>query len=227
MNNEYQQTTTSMADRDDVADGFAADESRFLEPDYLKREGIPPQGSWPLHVPRWNGEPLAGKTILLWPEQGYGDNIQFVRYASLVADLGATVIVGCHPKLQRLFRTVRGGLHAPCSLEELQELPGAYDYHAPILSLPYLFGTTVETIPAELITRVDFSKFWEHYLGDKLFDAFTEDGLRQAKHDLLRSGVPPMTVVAYFTHLGGMVGTLDGVVGRIERIQDELFEAVA
>lgn len=130
-----------------LREGFRAWETRFLDPGYLEREGIPRQGRWPLDVPPWAGpeEPLDGKTVLLWTEQGYGDAIQFIRYAPMVADLGARVIVGCQPELQRLFRTVKG-VDAVYTLSELRQ--AHYDYHAPVLSLPYLFGTTVETIPA-------------------------------------------------------------------------------
>ena len=144
---------------DPLAECFAAEERRFLDPAYLKREDIPPQGTWPLDVPRWDGyTSLEGRTILLWSEQGHGDTIQYIRYAPMLAQRGATVHVGCHPKLARLFSTAPGIAKIYARPDELAGaglspkaglLPKAtYDLHAPILSLPYLFGTTLETIPA-------------------------------------------------------------------------------
>lgn len=147
-----------------LREGFAAWERRLLEPEYLGREGIPQQGTYPLDVPRWDGptdlgadgRPMAGKTglrgeaptILLWPEQGHGDVLQFVRYAALVAELGASVLVACHPALRRLLSTAKGVSKVYGSW---QELGGAkYDLHAPILSLPYIFGTSLGTIPASV-----------------------------------------------------------------------------
>ncbi|ULA61618.1 MAG: hypothetical protein LZF60_340159 [Nitrospira sp.] len=123
-------------------EGFQELEHRLQCPSYLASEGIPV-----LPVPRWDGQRLDGKTILLWAEQGYGDNIQFIRYAPMVAERGGSVIVACPPALQRLFGTVRGISKVYKSAEEFSG--ASYEYQAPILSLPYLFGTTIETIPAD------------------------------------------------------------------------------
>ncbi len=94
--------------------------------------------------PRWQGEDLTGKTILLYAEQGFGDTIQFVRYAPLLAARGATVLVGCPPPLQRLLETVPG---VDRVIADGAPRP-AFDYHIPLLSLPLLCQTTLETIPA-------------------------------------------------------------------------------
>jgi tetratricopeptide (TPR) repeat protein len=94
--------------------------------------------------PRWRGEePLAGKTILLYAEQGYGDTIQFVRYAPLVAALGARVILEVQPELTRLmaaFKDVEVIVHG-------RPLP-AFDLQCPLMSLPLAFRTELATIPA-------------------------------------------------------------------------------
>jgi tetratricopeptide (TPR) repeat protein len=96
--------------------------------------------------PLWDGRPLQGKTILLHAEQGLGDTIQFIRYAALVKDRGARVIVECQEPLVRLLAGCRG-------VDELigrgKDLP-AFDVHAPLLSLPGVFNTSLETIPAEI-----------------------------------------------------------------------------
>lgn len=96
--------------------------------------------------PPWAGEDVAGRTLLLHAEQGFGDTIQFARYARLAADRGAKVILTVHPALTRLLArldprvTVTAGPpHAP--------LP-AYDRHCPLLSLPRAFNTTLDSIPA-------------------------------------------------------------------------------
>ncbi|BBK44656.1 hypothetical protein STVA_46760 [Allostella vacuolata] len=98
----------------------------------------------PFTQPRWRGEPIAGRTIVLWGEQGHGDSLQFVRYASLVADRGARVVVIAQTALQRLLRSVAG----VDRVVEPGQPVGPHDLHAPLMGLPELFGTTVETIPA-------------------------------------------------------------------------------
>jgi tetratricopeptide (TPR) repeat protein len=95
--------------------------------------------------PLWLGrEDVAGKTVLIHPEQGLGDAIQFIRYASLVAGRGAKVLVACHRTLRRLFSTVEGVAAAITP----DEAPRDFDCHVPLMSLPLAFGTTLETIPA-------------------------------------------------------------------------------
>jgi Flp pilus assembly protein TadD len=96
--------------------------------------------------PVWDGSPLDGRTILIHAEQGYGDLLQFVRYAPLVKARGGTVLVECaapmHPLLSRC-----GGIDA--LLPKKPPLP-AFDVHAPLMSLPGILGTTVATIPADV-----------------------------------------------------------------------------
>jgi hypothetical protein len=95
--------------------------------------------------PPWDGRPLEGRTILLHAEQGFGDTIQFIRYAPLVEQCGARVIVECQKPLVRL-------LAAWPQLEQVvpqgEPLP-PFDVHAPLLSLPGIFHTSLETIPAQ------------------------------------------------------------------------------
>ncbi|MBW4691512.1 MAG: tetratricopeptide repeat protein [Lyngbya sp. HA4199-MV5] len=96
--------------------------------------------------PLWDGSPLDGKTILLHAEQGFGDTIQFIRYAALVKALGAQVIVECPPELQTLLESATG---IDQYVAQGTPLP-TFDLHAPLLSLPHLLGTTLETIPATI-----------------------------------------------------------------------------
>ena len=96
---------------------------------------------------RWRGdEELDGKTILLIAEQGFGDVIQFVRYAPLVAARGAKVLVGVHSSLTDLVATVPGISQV---LGEDEALPDV-DLYCPLLSLPLAFGTELMTIPAKV-----------------------------------------------------------------------------
>jgi tetratricopeptide (TPR) repeat protein len=94
--------------------------------------------------PRWQGESFAGRTLLLYGEQGFGDTIQFVRYAKYVAERGGRVILECQPSLKTLLQ-LAGGIHQVLGYGE--PLP-PFDLHAPLLSLPAIFQTTVATIPA-------------------------------------------------------------------------------
>lgn len=96
--------------------------------------------------PRWRGESLSGRTILLHAEQGLGDALQFFRYVPLVRDLGARVVVECQPELKRLFARTPG-LAAVVGRGEA--LP-PFDLHCPFMSLPLACGTTLATVPANV-----------------------------------------------------------------------------
>ena len=97
--------------------------------------------------PLWLGnESLIGKTLLITIEQGFGDYIQFIRYAFLVEKLGAKVILEAPLLLMKLASTLKGHF---IFVESGKSLPD-FDYYCPIVSLPLAFKTTVETIPATL-----------------------------------------------------------------------------
>ena len=96
--------------------------------------------------PRWQGEDIAGKRVLLHCEQGFGDTLQFIRYAPMVTARGAQVTGAVQPELYRLLRGLRG-VHAVIPANT--PMP-EHDVFCPLLSLPRAFGTTLETIPGEL-----------------------------------------------------------------------------
>jgi Tfp pilus assembly protein PilF len=97
--------------------------------------------------PRWSGaEPVFGKTVLLHAEQGFGDTIQFIRYAPVVAGAGATVIVEAPTPLRRLIEDVEG---VSTVIARGEPVPG-FDLHCPLLSTPLAFRTTLETVPADI-----------------------------------------------------------------------------
>jgi tetratricopeptide (TPR) repeat protein len=114
---------------------------------------------------RWRGEAsLAGRSILLQAEQGYGDTIQFCRYASLIAKLGARVIVEAPAALAGLLRSLNGVSQVVIQGEPLPP----FDYHCPLLSLPLAMRTRLETIPAAvpyLRPGEEYRRRWNERLG--------------------------------------------------------------
>jgi Flp pilus assembly protein TadD len=124
----------------DFVEGFALFEARFSKRDPVPRLQVA--------TPLWQGENLAGKTVIITTEQAFGDAIQFVRYLPMLAQQGARVILYNHlPPLQQLFASVPG---VTAVITSLSELPMA-DYQIPMLSLPRLFSTTSVNIPNRLI----------------------------------------------------------------------------
>ena len=98
-----------------------------------------------LAQPRWTGQALNGETVLLYAEQGFGDTLQFCRYAPMVAAAGGQVVLVVPKPLHRLMTTLDGVVRV---MSEDEEMLPPFDYHCPLLSLPFAFGTTMETIPA-------------------------------------------------------------------------------
>lgn len=96
--------------------------------------------------PRWDGAPLEGRTLLVHAEQGLGDSIQFVRYLPLIEDRGGRVIFLCPPPLEAMFRTLRSSVELVADAKRLPKI----DVQIPLMSLPYLLGTRLETIPADV-----------------------------------------------------------------------------
>ena len=94
--------------------------------------------------PQWRGKDLTGKIILLHAEQGFGDIIQFVRYAPMVAARGATVILEGPDALLPLLSDIEG---VTALVSRGAPLP-PFDLHCPLMSLPLAFGTTLATVPA-------------------------------------------------------------------------------
>jgi Flp pilus assembly protein TadD len=94
--------------------------------------------------PRWQGEPLNGRMILLHAEQGLGDTIQFARFVPMVIERGGNAVLECQPELVRLLDSSRFGCKV---IAKGQSLP-TFDLHCPLLSLPRVLGTTVQNVPA-------------------------------------------------------------------------------
>lgn len=108
----------------------------------------------------WKGTSVKGKTILLHPEQGFGDTIQFIRYAPYLKARGARVVVECNADLGLLLSTCPGVDHVyvPKLLDRnsngdsfrFEIPPPKFDLRAALMSLPHLFGTTLENIPSKV-----------------------------------------------------------------------------
>lgn len=93
--------------------------------------------------PLWRGEPIAGRRILLWGEQGAGDGIQFVRYAPLVRNAGGEPVLEVLPHLERLVSWMAG----PYSVVNALTAGVEFDLHCPLMSLPERFRTGLNSIP--------------------------------------------------------------------------------
>ncbi len=102
-----------------------------------------------LAFPRWQGESLVGRSLLVTYEAGHGDMIQFCRYIPLLKYIGAAhITLLCHPALKRLMSGL-DGLDAVCNFNEA--LPYThFDCWTPLMSAPYHLGTRTETVPAKL-----------------------------------------------------------------------------
>ncbi|MES2187621.1 MAG: tetratricopeptide repeat protein [Pseudomonadota bacterium] len=107
---------------------------------------------FPAHtrVPRWAGEPLAGRSLLVWPEQGHGDQTQFCRYLAILRaqQRPARLTFACSAPLVPLLRSVAGP-DAVIAQHEAAAALEQHDFWVPLLSLPLLCGTTLATIPGE------------------------------------------------------------------------------
>jgi tetratricopeptide (TPR) repeat protein len=99
---------------------------------------------WSFPQPRWNGDDLRGRSLLLHADQGLGDSAQFVRYAPLIAASGGRVLLRCQRQLVRLLKNIPG---VQQTFSEDDPLPD-FDLHCPLISLPVAFETSLETIPS-------------------------------------------------------------------------------
>jgi Flp pilus assembly protein TadD len=155
--------------------GWPGNELRFELPKALKKFYPHRFG-----VPKWDGKPFPGKRLFIHDEQGLGDVIQFARYLPLVKPLGGTVIFEVRSALRGLFSDLPG-------VDELVErIPDTkptleFDLSIPLLSLPAVFGTTLDTVPADIpYVHADPGRTAQWH------ERFRQDGIRD---DLLKVGV--------------------------------------
>jgi tetratricopeptide (TPR) repeat protein len=138
--------------RGDFAAGWAKFEWRDRVPGRRPRE---------FTQPRWRGEELGGGVLLIHAEQGFGDAIQFCRYVPMAARRGRIVLEMPGP----LVRLMQGLSGVDRVIAQGGALP-RIDVHCPMLSLPHVFGTTVETIPADVpYVQAPESALWKSRVG--------------------------------------------------------------
>jgi tetratricopeptide (TPR) repeat protein len=118
-------------------------EWRWMRPVYPKRNlpGILYDGT----------QDISGKTLFIHGEQGLGDMLQFCRYAKLAKKAGAKVVIGTEKSLVRLLTTLEG-------VDQVVSIGDAippYEYHIPLMSLPYAFKTRMDTIPHGIYLKSD------------------------------------------------------------------------
>jgi Flp pilus assembly protein TadD len=180
----------------DFDNGWKEYEWRFQTSDHLNPLREYPQ-------PRWFGEPLKGKTLLVYCEQGFGDAIQFSRYIPLLVDEGAKVIVECPDELVRLFSMIEG-VSKTAAFGTSRE----YDFYSPLMSIPMLVGTTPTSIPS----AIPFFNVDEQLVA-KWRDKMREDrsnlnvGLVWTGNPSLRGGKFRSCTLEHLTPFAGIAGT--------------------
>ncbi len=133
--------------RGDYAAGWPAHEARWDDPASMLTSGRPALGK-----PQWRGEPLAGKTLLVWGEQGMGDVLQFCRFIPLLAQrvhrAGGRIVWNSFAQMGALLpRSFGAHIDTYSSAHEVDALP-PFDYELPLVSAPLMLGTQVGTIPS-------------------------------------------------------------------------------
>jgi tetratricopeptide (TPR) repeat protein len=197
----------------DYARGFAEYEWRWQRETMASSKRDFPQ-------PLWRGEEVDGKTVLLHSEQGYGDSIQFCRYAPALAARGARVILEVEAPLQRLMTTLDGGVEI---IGRGSPLP-AFDTYCPLLSLPLAFGTRLDTVPSVapyLHAQKDTAEAWQARLGVKrrpriglMWSGNPGHEHNRTRSMPLRTLLPLLDVDATFVSLQMEVGDDDAAVLR-------------
>ncbi len=143
----------------DFQNGWSNFESRWEGCDHLR-------GSYAMPIERaWRGESVDGKRLLLWAEQGFGDTLQFIRFAQDLARQGAIITVMAPPAVLSLVRTAPG----VSSVLPQDQPPPPYDFHSPLMSLPYrlripLDAARLHGAEPYLSAAQDRTEHWRHLL---------------------------------------------------------------
>ncbi|MFH2091016.1 MAG: tetratricopeptide repeat-containing glycosyltransferase family protein [Pseudomonadota bacterium] len=120
----------------------------------------------------WQGQPLEGKTIFVYEEQGLGDTLQFIRYLPFVQKIGGRVIFEVVPQLLRLVQSFKGFDRLYVGIPNIDTRSvDRFDYHVPLLSLPGILNTTLDCVPKNipyLYADPCLSKIWQSRMGNNL-----------------------------------------------------------
>lgn len=139
---------TLLLDMGRYDEGWPLYENRYADPSSVQYKTAASIG-----CARWQGEPLAGKALLVWQEGGLGDVIQFSRYFSrLKAQGAARIVCVCAPALHRLLATVEG-IEAVLDFDAGWACAAQFDCWTSLMSAPLYLHTTVDTIPAPVNLR--------------------------------------------------------------------------
>lgn len=146
----------ALADRpDDVGLHWNLGFARLMAGDYergwpefdWRRRDNHAEPPWrPFPQPLWQGEPLNGRTILLYAEQGLGDTLQFLRYVPLVAARGGRVVL----EVQRPLLPLTTGLEGAAQVIARGDPLPTFDLECPLMSLPRAFATGLDSVPADI-----------------------------------------------------------------------------
>jgi len=113
---------------------------------YDTRLHLPDKVRPPYTTAPWDGDLSLREPLMVWSEQGYGDNIQFARYIPILVEAGLQVTYATRAPLVPLFRECLAP-HAPCIVEQHHDNLVGYNHHVAVMSLPKLLGTRLETVP--------------------------------------------------------------------------------
>jgi tetratricopeptide (TPR) repeat protein len=166
--------------------------------------------------PAWNGSDPSGRTIFVHHEQGLGDMIQFARYVPMLAARGATIILEAPVLLRSLMNSLPGVQRVIAAGTR----PPGFDLHVPLLSLPRIFGTTYNTIPADipyLSASADRLNTWKQRLdalGGRMKVGLVWAGNPQHVDDAQRSMKP--------SHLADLAGLTDIVFVSLQKRDNPL-----
>jgi tetratricopeptide (TPR) repeat protein len=164
----------------DLAGGFADHESRLNRPAHPDPSPAP-------HIPRWQGEPIEGRSLLVYCEQGFGDTLHFCRYLSGLAASGADVTLHAPRPIVALLRTLSGKVRVVDQIDQ----SATFAYQIALLSLPLHLGTVLSDIPNAvpyLSAQPDRVTRWQQAIGDGEFKiGIAWQGNPQAEFDKSRS----------------------------------------
>ncbi len=124
-----------------------------------RKKKAEPVGVRAYSQPLWLGKDIPGKTLFIYCEQGVGDTIQFYRYGKLIKARGTRVVMSVQESLLRLLKQSSSDIR----IINHNEVPSAFDYHCPMMSLPLALGTTLTTIPSEqsyILADEQLRKVW-------------------------------------------------------------------